>query len=222
MFEFFKTFFEIIIDGSNSIASRLKKIIFILILIFFVDNLFNISNDIYLSNKLNNLETINKLKQVYKNDITQYNNLIQYEQQLLNSQHYYEKLSNFLNFSVEKNSHYKKTYNKNTYTIIRKGSIGDVILMFLSSNICFIILFPSFLLLPFYTKEKKNKLFYSKWLFFCFLFLSWIFITTFLLTLIPVIFKNIVFNYVFNFIIHMTICTLIIISPNNKTKGMEL
>lgn len=218
MFDFIKTIFDIFIDKSKSFGYKINRLIIVLFLFLIIDLCFNISYKIFISNKLNNLVAISHLKEIYKNDSIQYNEIIKVEKKIIKSEHYSDFLPKlFFKWSekiFQKGSLSKKNnpsqYKKDAPTIIKKVSIKQKILMLVTSNIVFIIIFPMFLLLPFYTDNKKNKEFYYSWLMSMLLIVVWVFLSTFLLSLIPIIFKNIVFNYILNGIIHITVCTILI------------
>ena len=217
-----KALFDFFLDKSKSIGYRLARFITFLAIFLIVDYSFNITYNIYTSHKLSNLETINNLKPIYKNDSSTLTELNKMESRLLSRKHYFDIISFNLSKIDFKSKNVPQTNDQtNTVKSIPNNNIRSKFWMILSSNFFFVLLFPFFLFLPIYNKEKQDKKTIFGWFASLTLLTGLIALITWIAYQIPIFFNKPILSYVVNFIIHiifLTIFSVLIAKATDQTK----
>ena len=218
--DFFKTFFEVILDKSKSFGFKTALFISIIGAIFIADCFFNVSYNFFVSNKLTNLERVNNLKPIYKNDSIQLETLNKIESRLLNKQHYLD----FISFHLSKIDFKSKTTDQKKDQIIKEKTTNKSIIrsrfwMIFSSNFSLVLAFPIVLLLPLFGSEKISGSFILGWFASLVLLTGLIIFITWIAYQIPIIFNNWTWNYILNALIHLFFIGLIVGVSRDKKKN---
>jgi len=218
--DFFKTFFEVILDKSKSFGFKTALFISIIGAIFIADCFFNVSYNFFVSNKLTNLERVNNLKHIYQNDSIQLENLKEIEIRLLSKQHYLD----FISFHLSKIDFKSKTTDQKKDQIIKDKTINKTIIrsrfwMIFSSNFSLILVFPVLLFMPLLGNEKISGSFILGWFASLILLAGLIIFISWIAYQIPIIFNNPIWNYILNALIHIFFIGLIASISTNKKKN---
>ena len=214
-----KAFFDLLFDKSRSFGFKTALFISLIGAVFIVDYFFNISYNIFISNKLSNLESVNNLKPIYKNDSIQFDRLLKIETELLNKRHYLD----FISFHLSKIDFKSKNTDQQEDQIIKektikKNTIRSRFWMIFSSNFFLILVFPIFLFLPLFGKEKITGSFILGWFASLILITGLIILITWIAYQIPIIFNNYTCNYILNALIHL-LFAIIIVKSSKTTKN---
>ena len=232
MFGDIKAFYDMAVDKSQSLGTRVATVITIVALIFIFDCVTNFTYNIFISNKLSNLEAVNNLKTIYQSDSIHFKELLKIEKNLLERKHYFvdriffkPSMIDFMSRSTPATNDTRadsisrntpkvngtdNTTNFNTTKNISSETIRSNFWMVLSSSYLFVLTLFIFFFAPVFTKEKRSLRFFIGWFASLVILILIIAFITWTAYQIPIINNNPLWNYIINFLIHTFLIMVIV------------